>query len=93
MYGAEMMEWMEQEFEEVSDWSPSSGSVYPILKRLANQGYLSYYKEDEMVNSKKFYRITPTGRDYYKEQKKKYDPIFKEAIQMLKISIKEIYGE
>jgi PadR family transcriptional regulator PadR len=92
MYGLEMIEQIKKDFAHVSRWKPNSSVMYPILKRLSNQGYLAYYKEDPTTNSRKYYKITRAGKQYYREQKDKYQPIFNEAISMLELAIDEIYG-
>lgn len=44
--------------------SISEGSVYPMLKRLQNDGYFeSYLKESPSGPARKYYRITIKGRD------------------------------
>lgn len=45
----------------------SEGSVYPMLKRLQNDGYFdSYLKESPNGPARKYYRITLKGRDRQK---------------------------
>ena len=47
--------------------SISEGSVYPMLKRLQNEGYFdSYLKESPNGPARKYYRITVKGRDRQK---------------------------
>ena len=47
--------------------SISEGSVYPMLKRLQNDGYFdSYLKESPNGPARKYYRITLKGRDRQK---------------------------
>lgn len=47
--------------------SISEGSVYPMLKRLQNDGYFdSYLKESPNGPARKYYRITIKGRDRQK---------------------------
>ena len=43
----------------------SEGSVYPMLKRLQNDGYFeSYLMESPNGPARKYYRITQKGRDH-----------------------------
>ena len=47
--------------------SISEGSVYPMLKRLQNDGYFdSYLKESPNGPARKYYRITLKGRERQK---------------------------
>jgi len=52
-------------------YSPSPGSVYPILQLLADLGYLTTDK----IESKKIYTITDTGKQYLKNNKESLDRI------------------
>ena len=56
----------------------SPGTLYPILHKMENRGYLK--SEKELVNGKirRIYRISPDGED-----------LLKEAI----IKVKELFGE
>lgn len=93
MYGLEMIEKMEEDFARVSRWKPSPSVVYPILKRMSNQGYITFIKEDPDTNSRKYYRMTTPGFTFWKREKDKFYNIFKEAINMLQLVMDEIYKD
>lgn len=43
----------------------SEGSVYPLLRRLKKEGYLTtYLQESKEGPSRKYYRLTDQGRDH-----------------------------
>ena|SRR5690625_2315752 len=43
----------------------SEGSVYPLLRRLAKEEYVTtYLQESKEGPSRKYYRLTDSGRDY-----------------------------
>ena len=45
----------------------NEGTIYPLLKRLVNDGYCDTYLERSAEGpARKYYRITPTGRTYLK---------------------------
>ncbi|MFD1360098.1 PadR family transcriptional regulator [Lentibacillus salinarum] len=45
----------------------SEGSVYPLLRRLKKETYLTtYLQESKEGPSRKYYRLTDKGRDYLK---------------------------
>ena len=47
----------------------SEGTIYPILKRLTNEGYFeSYTKESTEGPIRKYYHITATGLKIMKEE-------------------------
>jgi len=44
------------------------GTLYPLLTRLKNSGFLSYrWEESQLGPPRKYYMITEAGRDYLKE--------------------------
>ena len=44
------------------------GTLYPLLMRLKNEGRLSYeWKESTSGPPRKYYRLTPAGKDFLKE--------------------------
>lgn len=49
--------------EETGFWKPSTGSVYPLLQALEEQGWLTHEGEAE----RKVYRLTETGRKALEE--------------------------
>jgi len=68
-YGYEVIRALEERSHDI--YSPSPGSVYPILQLLADLGYLT---TDE-IESKKIYTITDTGKQYLKNNKESLDRI------------------
>src|SRR5262245_13544395 len=46
-------------------WKPSSGSVYPALQQLEDEGLV----ETESVDGKRSFKLTETGRTYVEEHK------------------------
>lgn len=46
----------------------SEGSVYPLLRRLTKEGYFTTYLQESTEGpSRKYYRLTDSGRDYFNE--------------------------
>ena len=52
-------------------YSPSAGSVYPILQQLENMNYVTSFRKD----GKNVYTITDAGKSFLKEQKDATDKI------------------
>ena len=61
MSGSEIMD----EFEDRTKWRPSSGSVYPLLSRLHEKGFIKRLQSEE-VYLKRF-TLTQQGRNLLKE--------------------------
>lgn len=70
----------------------SPNTVYPLLRRLEEKGYLTAEWEDKNTRTRRFYSITPLGREKYEEMKGIFEEHLlrvKEAIEALQ---EEIYG-
>jgi len=67
--GIELMD----EIESNTGWRPSPGSIYPLLKRLRNEGFIQPI-ESETQGLKQF-TLTEQGRQYLDELGKKRDEI------------------
>jgi len=62
-YGYELVQKISDQIE------ISEGSVYPLLRRLMKEGYLtSYLKESSEGPPRKYYTLTYEGRSYLNEQ-------------------------
>lgn len=60
LYGLEIL----RRLESGSDLVLSTGTVYPLLSRLKAEGLLeSEWVEAEAGHPRKYYQLTPTGRD------------------------------
>ncbi|MEK3889099.1 PadR family transcriptional regulator [Bacillus sp. FSL K6-3431] len=66
----------------------SEGSVYPLLRRLTKEGYFTtYLQESSEGPSRKYYKLTETGREYlyklveeWKDFSKGVDQLIKEGV-------------
>lgn len=72
--------------------SASPNTVYPLLRRLEEKGYLTAEWEDQHTRTRRFYSITPRGEEKYHEIK----DLFEEHLLRVKTAIEsmqeEIYG-
>lgn len=51
----------------------NEGTIYPILKRLTNEGYFeSYLEESKEGPVRKYYHITVSGKKRHKDLKKEW---------------------
>lgn len=47
----------------------SEGTIYPLLRRLNSEAMVeTYLQESSSGPPRKYYHLTPNGRNYYKEQ-------------------------
>lgn len=72
--------------------SASPNTVYPLLRRLEEKGYLTGEWEDQDTRTRRFYSITERGQEKYEEMK----VLFEEHLLRVKTAIEslqeEIYG-
>jgi PadR family transcriptional regulator PadR len=60
------------------------GTLYPLLTRLKNDGYLSYRWEESLQGPpRKYYELTPVGATFLKELEVSWAELV-DAIQKLK---------
>ncbi|MGE0173796.1 MAG: PadR family transcriptional regulator [Oligoflexales bacterium] len=71
-YGYEIIEVISREFE------VAEGTIYPLLKRLQLDGHCeSYLQESSGGPPRKYYRITPPGRQHVKQMIKDWSEFTK----------------
>jgi len=62
----------------------SDGTVYPILRKLASDGYVStYLKESQNGPPRKYYHLTDEGKKLLVEEKKDWDTFTKAVKEIL----------
>jgi PadR family transcriptional regulator PadR len=77
-YGYELVEEISKVLE------ISEGTLYPILRRLTEEGYFeTYLKESSEGPPRKYYRITKTGKEFQKEQFKQWTQFNKQVEQLI----------
>ncbi|MFS4460511.1 PadR family transcriptional regulator [Bdellovibrio sp. HCB2-146] len=76
-YGYELVEEISKVLE------ISEGTLYPILRRLTEEGYFeTYLRESTEGPPRKYYRITKGGKDFQKSQLKQWNE-FNQQIETL----------
>ena len=76
LYGYQIAQCFEQKSK--GKYTMLEGSLYPILYRLVDAGYLSDYSETVGKRRKrKYYHLENRGRKYYEDVLKEYDEISK----------------
>ncbi len=70
-----------------SSVSSAEGSVYPLMRRLKEEGYLNtYLVESQEGPSRKYYRITDAGRTWQLELGKEWRAFSKAVSDMMEAS-------
>lgn len=89
-YGNSIIRGMKEMTDGVMVVSPNT--VYPLLRRLEEKGYVTAEWEDPDTRTRRFYTITPEGKEKYAEMK----ALFEEHLTRMRRAIdslqREIYG-
>ncbi len=72
-------------------WIPSTGGIYPILKKFEKEGLVIGEWDDPHKKFQKIYRLTDLGYDEFKRRKKILKPRIEESLKVFKIIYKDLY--
>jgi DNA-binding PadR family transcriptional regulator len=72
-------------------WVPSTGGIYPILKRLEKDGYISGKWDDLKKRTQKIYSITDDGLRELHEKKDLLKVKIEESLEVFKIIYNDLY--
>ena len=89
MYGNQIIDGISTLLHE--KWSPSPGTIYPLLRQLEDQNHIVGWWSDPVKRSTRYYKITDNGLDYLKVLKKNYQGPINDSIEILESVKKEIY--
>lgn len=81
MYGYEMIEALEQKSNCVFELK--AGTLYPLLHGLEAQEALASYEKEVGGKTRKYYRITKTGRKLLGKKKKEWKEYSEAVMQVL----------
>lgn len=77
-YGYELMERISVEM------SIAGGTLYPILRKLKEDDYVTtYLVESESGPARKYYRLTDAGRQYQRELQQEWEKFIKAVNELL----------
>jgi DNA-binding PadR family transcriptional regulator len=68
-------------------------TIYPLLRRLEEQGFVAGQWEHPETRSRRFYTITPAGETEYARLKAEVEPKMRATLEILQTLIDEIFGE
>lgn len=72
-------------------WIPSTGGIYPLLKKLEKEGYVVGIWDDPKKKFQKIYTLTPKGIEEYKIRKSLLKPKIEESLKVFKIIYTDLY--
>lgn len=69
--------------------SISEGTIYPLLRRLKNDGYVTTYLEESREGApRKYYQLTKSGKEMEKELKEEWLTFVKQVNSFIKGGVK-----
>ncbi len=69
--------------------SISEGTIYPLLRRLKNDGYVTTYLEESSEGApRKYYQLTKSGKEMEKELKEEWLTFVKQVNSFIKGGVK-----
>ncbi|MDZ4956984.1 PadR family transcriptional regulator [Clostridium perfringens] len=72
-------------------WVPSTGGIYPLLKKLEKDEYIIGEWDDPKKKFQKIYSLTPKGIEEYESRKCLLKSRIEEALKVFKIIYKDLY--
>lgn len=72
-------------------WIPSTGGIYPLLKKLEKEEYVIGQWDNPKKKFQKIYSLTPKGKKEYEARKGLLRPKIEEALKVFKIIYKDLY--
>ncbi|NLW23563.1 MAG: helix-turn-helix transcriptional regulator [Tissierellia bacterium] len=88
-YGNEIIEEIKSRLE--NKWEPSPGMVYPLLRELEKEGYITGWWEEPDKRSIRRYRLTDEGYKHYQRILLQYKPSFEDSLSIVQNVLKDIY--
>ena len=89
-YGNEIIEEIKSRLH--NKWEPSPGMVYPLLRELEEEGYVTGWWEEPDKRSIRRYRLTDDGYKHYQIILLQYKSSFEDSLSIVKSVLKDIYG-
>ena len=72
-------------------WTPSTGGIYPILKKFEKEGLILGEWDDPKKKFQKIYKLTSKGKIEYQNRKSLLQPKIEESLMVLNIIYKDLY--
>lgn len=72
-------------------WSPSTGGIYPLLKKLEKEGLVTGQWDDPKKKFQKIYSLTPLGKKEFEHRKHLLKSRIEESLKVFQIVYKDLY--
>ena len=72
-------------------WTPSTGGIYPLLKKLEKEGLVIGEWDDPKKKFQKFYSLTPLGKSQYEQRKHLLKSKIEESLRVFQTVYKDLY--
>jgi DNA-binding PadR family transcriptional regulator len=72
-------------------WIPSTGGIYPLLKRFEKEGLILGEWDDPKKKFQKIYKLTSKGNLEYQSRKSLLQPKIEESLMVFKFIYKDLY--
>jgi PadR family transcriptional regulator PadR len=89
-YGNEIIEEIKSRLN--GKWEPSPGMVYPLLRELEEEGYVTGWWEEPDKRSIRHYRLTDEGHKHYQIILLQHKHTFMDSLYIVQTVLKDIYG-
>ncbi|CCQ93081.1 Transcriptional regulator, PadR-like family [[Clostridium] ultunense Esp] len=89
-YGNEIIEEIKSRLS--NKWEPSPGMVYPLLRELEEEGYVTGWWEEPDKRSIRRYRLTDSGYKHYQVILLQYKANFEDSLSIVQNVLTDIYG-
>ncbi|SHK05697.1 DNA-binding transcriptional regulator, PadR family [Clostridium cavendishii DSM 21758] len=73
-------------------WIPSTGGIYPLLKKFEKQGFIVGEWDDPKKKFQKIYSLTPLGYEELNNKKNLLQVKIEEALEVFKIIYGDLYS-
>lgn len=89
-YGNEIIEEIKNRFN--NKYEPSPGMVYPLLRELEEEGYVTGWWDEPDKRSIRRYRLTDGGYKHYQIILLQYKSSFEDSLYIVQTVLKDVYG-
>lgn len=72
-------------------WSPSTGGIYPLLKKLEKEGLVIGQWDNDKKKTQKLYSLTPIGKKEFSHRKSLLKPKIEESLKVFRLVYGDLY--
>ncbi|ARC84735.1 transcriptional regulator PadR-like family protein [Clostridium argentinense CDC 2741] len=73
-------------------WLPSTGGIYPLLKKLEKEKYVEGHWDDSKKKMQKIYKLTKEGEIEFENKRELLRSKIEEALEVFKIIYNDLYS-